>query len=292
MPRLVADADVLVENFRPGLMDALGLGYEDMCAANPALVYCSITGFGTAPAAATLPGYDILVQALGGLMSITGSPDGGPLKVGVALVDVIAGLFAACGILTALRHRDRTGAGQRVEIDLLSSLLAALINRGSAFTLAGELGGRMGNVHPSIAPYELLCAADGAIIIAVGNDRQFRALTETLGCVELAHAPDFATNADRVANRDRLREQLETRLREKPAATWVAELSQARVPAGQVNDIAGAFALAEGLGLEPIVEVSRPDGGVARLTRNPIRLSATPASYRTAPPVLPETAAG
>jgi crotonobetainyl-CoA:carnitine CoA-transferase CaiB-like acyl-CoA transferase len=285
--QLVAGADVLVENFRPGLMDALGLGYEDMAAVNPGLLYCSITGFGTAPAAATLPGYDILVQALGGLMSITGPPDGEPLKVGVALVDVIGGLFAACGILTALRHRDRTGAGQRVEIDLLSSLLAALVNQGSAFTLAGVVGRRMGNVHPSIAPYELLSAADGAIVIAVGNDRQFRALTEILGCPELADEPDFATNSDRVANRERLRDQLEARLRTKPAATWVAELSQARVPAGQVNDIAGAFALAEGLGLEPIVEVPRPDGGVARLTRNPIRLSATPASYRTAPPVLP-----
>jgi crotonobetainyl-CoA:carnitine CoA-transferase CaiB-like acyl-CoA transferase len=288
--QLVADADVLVENFRPGLMDALGLGYEDMSAVNPGLLYCSITGFGAAPAAATLPGYDILVQALGGLMSITGPPDGEPSKVGVALVDVIAGLFAACGILTALRHRDRTGAGQRVEIDLLSSLLAALVNQGSAFTLAGEVGRRMGNVHPSIAPYELLPTADGAIVIAVGNDRQFRALTEILGCPELADEPDFATNSERVANRERLTDQLETRLREKPAATWVAELSQARVPAGQINDIAGALALAEGLGLEPIVEVPRPDGGVARLTRNPIRLSATPASYRTAPPLLPQKA--
>jgi crotonobetainyl-CoA:carnitine CoA-transferase CaiB-like acyl-CoA transferase len=288
--QLVAGADVLVENFRPGLMDALGLGYEDMSAVNPALVYCSITGFGAAPAAAMLPGYDILVQALGGLMSITGSPDGEPLKVGVALVDVICGLFAACGILTALRHRDRMGAGQRVEIDLLSSLLAALVNQGSAFTLAGEVGGRLGNVHPSIAPYELLSAADGPIVIAVGNDRQFRALTEIVGCPELADDTDFATNSDRVANRDRLREQLEARLREQPAASWVAELSQARVPAGQVNDIAGAFALAERLGLEPIVEVPRPAGGVARLTRNPIRLSVTPASYRTAPPVLPEKA--
>jgi crotonobetainyl-CoA:carnitine CoA-transferase CaiB-like acyl-CoA transferase len=209
------------------------------------------------------------------------------LKVGVALVDVVCGLFAACGILTALRHRDRAGAGQRVEIDLLSSLLAALVNQGSAFTLAGEVGGRTGNVHPSIAPYELLSAADGAIVIAVGNDKQFRALTQVLGCPELAEARDFATNSDRVANRARLREHLEMRLREKPVASWVAELSHARVPAGQVNDIAAAFALADELGLDPIVEVPRPDGSVARLTRNPIRLSNSPASYRTAPPVLP-----
>ena len=233
----------------------------------------------------------MLVQALGGLMSITGSPDGEPLKVGVALVDVIAGLFAACGILTALRHRDRTGVGQRVEIDLLSSLLAALVNQGSAFTLAGAVAGRLGNVHPSIAPYELLAAADGDIVIAVGTDKQFRALTEILGCAELADDQDFASNSARVANRERLKELLETRLREKPAADWVAELTRARVPAGQINDIAGAFALATGLGLEPIVELPRADGGVARLTRNPIRLSSTPASYRTAPPVLPGNAA-
>ena len=289
--QLVAGADVLVENFRPGLMDELGLGYEDMAAVNPGLVYCSITGFGSAPAAAMLPGYDMLVQALGGLMSITGSRDGEPLKVGVALVDVICGLFAACGILTALRHRDRAGAGtgQRVEIDLLSSLLAALVNQGSAFTLAGAVAGRLGNVHPSIAPYELLAAADGEIVIAVGTDKQFRALTEILGCAELADEQDFATNSGRVANRERLRELLETRLRAKPAADWVAELTRARVPAGQINDIAGAFALAADLGLDPIVEVPRADGGVARLTRNPIRLSSTPASYRTAPPVLPSS---
>jgi crotonobetainyl-CoA:carnitine CoA-transferase CaiB-like acyl-CoA transferase len=287
--QLVAGADVLVENFRPGLMDELGLGYEDMAAVNPGLVYCSITGFGSAPAAAMLPGYDMLVQALGGLMSITGSRDGEPLKVGVALVDVICGLFAACGILTALRHRDRAGAGtgQRVEIDLLSSLLAALVNQGSAFTLAGAVAGRLGNVHPSIAPYELLAAADGEIVIAVGTDKQFRALTEILGCAELADERDFATNSERVANRERLRELLEARLRAKPAADWVAELTRARVPAGQINDIAGAFALAADLGLDPIVEVPRADGAVARLTRNPIRLSSTPASYRTAPPVLP-----
>jgi crotonobetainyl-CoA:carnitine CoA-transferase CaiB-like acyl-CoA transferase len=288
--QLVAGADVLVENFRPGLMDELGLGYEDTSAANPGLVYCSITGFGSAPAAATLPGYDMLVQALGGLMSITGSPDGEPQKVGVALVDVICGLFAACGILTALRHRDRAGAGQRVEIDLLSSLLAALVNQGSAFTLAGVIAGRLGNVHPSIAPYELLAAADGDIVIAVGTDKQFRALTQILGCAELADERDFASNSERVANRERLRELLEECLREKQAADWVAELTRARVPAGQINDIAGAFALASGLGLDPIVEVPRADGGVARLTRNPIRLSATPASYRTAPPVLPPNA--
>jgi crotonobetainyl-CoA:carnitine CoA-transferase CaiB-like acyl-CoA transferase len=283
---LIAPADVLVENFRPGVMDRLGLGYEELCGEHPGLVYCSITGFGSG-AGADLVGYDLLVQALGGLMSITGAPEGEPQKVGVALVDVICGLFAAIGILAALRHRERSGAGQRVELDLLSCLLAALVNQGSAYTLAGEVAGRMGSAHPSVAPYDLLRAADAEVVIAVGTDEQFRSLCEVLGCARLAEDERYATNAARVANRLALTALLEERLRQAPAASWVQVLSRAGVPAGCVNDIAGAFALAERLGLEPIVEVPRSDGPTARLTRNPIRLSATPASYRTAPPRLP-----
>ena len=174
-----------MENFRPGVMDRLGLGYDELRAANPGLVYCSITGFGRG-AGAALPGYDLLIQALGGLMSITGEPDGDPQKVGVALVDVLAGLFATVGILAALRHRDATGEGQRVEVDLLSSLLAALVNQGAAYTAGGVVPERMGNQHPSIAPYELLRCADGDLVLAVGNDRQFAALCEVLGAPELA----------------------------------------------------------------------------------------------------------
>jgi crotonobetainyl-CoA:carnitine CoA-transferase CaiB-like acyl-CoA transferase len=283
---LIAGADVVVENFRPGVMDRLGLGYEQASAANAGLVYCSITGFGTG-AGASLAGYDLLVQALGGLMSITGARDGPPEKVGVALVDVICGLFASVGILAALRHRERTGEGQRVEVDLLSSLLAALVNQGSAFTLAGQVAGRMGSAHPSIAPYELLATADADMVLAVGTDAQFRALCEVLGTPELALDGRYATNADRVANRNSLREAIAARLAQRSAAHWAAELALAGVPAGEVNDVAGAFALAERLGLEPIVAVPRPDGGAARLTRNPIRLSATPATYRIAPWRLP-----
>ncbi|HXN37049.1 MAG TPA: CoA transferase [Solirubrobacteraceae bacterium] len=287
---LAAGADVVVENFRPGVMDGLGLGYERLAADRlradrPELVYCSITGFGRGEGAA-LPGYDLLVQAVGGLMSITGTPQGEPQKVGVALVDVICGLFASTGILAALRHRDRTGAGQRVELNLLSCLLAALVNQGSAYTLAGEVAGRLGNSHPSVAPYEVLAAADGELVVAVGTDEQFRALAQTLGCSQLADDEAFRTNAARVGNRDRLRQELEARLRERPASDWVSALSAAGVPAGQVNDIAGAFTLAQRLGLDPIVEIGRAGAGVARLTRNPIELSATPARYHTAPPPL------
>jgi crotonobetainyl-CoA:carnitine CoA-transferase CaiB-like acyl-CoA transferase len=284
---LLSAADVLVENFRPGLMDELGLGYDALRAERPALVYCSITGFGAAtPEAAALPGYDLLVQALGGLMSITGSADGEPQKVGVALVDVICGLFASVGILAALRHRERSGEGQRVEVDLLSCLLAALVNQGAAYTVAGVVAQRMGNAHPSVAPYGLFAAADGDLVLAVGTDGQFRALTQVIGCPELAEDERFAANSARVAYREALHERLEAFLRAEPAAHWVQALTAVRVPAGEVNDIAGAFALAEALGLDPIVELPAADGRAVRLTRNPIGLSCTPASYHSAPPAL------
>lgn len=281
------DADVVVENFRPGVMDRLGLGPAELCAANPRLVYCSITGFGSGGGAA-LPGYDLLIQAVGGLMSITGEPDGEPQKVGVALIDVLAGLFASVGILAALRHRETSGRGQRVEIDLLSSLLAALVNQGSAFTAGGVVPRRLGNRHPSIAPYELVPCSDRELALAVGNDRQFAALCSVLGDPNLAADPRFATNPERARHREELRTILEKHFLLAPAAGWASELSAAGVPAGVVNDIAGAFELATRLGLEPIVELPRPDGAPVRLTRNPINLSATPARYESAPPPLPE----
>jgi crotonobetainyl-CoA:carnitine CoA-transferase CaiB-like acyl-CoA transferase len=282
---LAVSADVVVENFRPGVMKRLGLDDEGLRAANPALVYCSITGFG-AGGGATLPGYDLLVQALGGLMSITGESDGEPQKVGVAIVDVVAGLFASVGILAAVRHRDRTGEGQRVEVDLLSSLLAGLVNQASAYTGAGVVAGRMGNAHPSIAPYALFQASDGELAIAVGNDKQFAALCRALGVPDLAEDPRFATNPARVEHRDALRDALERALAAQPAAEWAAVLREVGVPAGKVNDVGQAFAMAGQLGLEPIVKIARAEGRPAKTTRNPIRLSRTPARYNTAPPRL------
>jgi len=285
--RRAREADVIVENFRPGLMASKGLDHATLRAANPRLVYCSITGFGSGEAGAALPGYDLLVQALGGLMSITGEPDGEPMKVGVALVDIVTGLFAAVGILAALRARDATGEGQLVEVDLFSCLLAALVNQGSAFTVGGVVPGRMGNRHPSISPYELYPTAAGELVLAVGNDRQFAVLCEVLGAPGLASDPRFVTNPDRVANREDLTGQLTPLLASRPAAEWAAELTARRVPAGEVNDVAAAFALAERIGLGPTVAIPRPDGGTVSLTRNPINLSATPATYRSAPPDLP-----
>jgi crotonobetainyl-CoA:carnitine CoA-transferase CaiB-like acyl-CoA transferase len=283
---LAAASDVLVENFRPGVLDGFGLGYDDLRISHPELIYCSITGFGPG-AGAAMPGYDLLVQAVGGLMSITGSPQGEPQKVGVAIVDVVAGLFATTGILAALHHRDQSGEGQHVEVNLLSSLLAALVNQGSAFTVGSVVAGRMGNAHPSIAPYELFATASGELVVAVGNDRQFEALCDVLNGPELAADPRFATNSVRVLHRNQLRAALATRLAARPAAEWAQLLTAARVPAGAVNDIAGAFAFATSLGLEPIVELRRPDEGVVPLTRNPIGLSRTPPTYREAPPDLP-----
>ena len=286
---LAARADVVVENFRPGVMDRLGLGYEQLGDAHPGLVYCSITGFG-AGEGARMPGYDLLVQALGGLMSITGSPHSEPQKVGVALVDVVAGLFAATGILAALRHRDATGEGQRIEVDLLSSVLAGLVNQASAYTAGGVVPRRMGNAHPSIAPYELFATADGDLVLAVGNDRQFGDLCRVLDARELADDPRFATNDARVANRDELRPLLERRLRGAPAADWLEPLLEAGVPAGRVNDVEGAFSLAARLGLDPIAELGAGEGRV-RLARNPVRMSATPPRYGAPPPRLGELTA-
>src|SRR6185312_15678859 len=273
---LAGAADVVVENFRPDVMHKLGLGYEQLSAENPGLIFCSITGFG-AGAGAELPGYDLLVQALGGLMSITGSPEGEPQKVGVALVDVLAGLFASVGILAALRHRDRTGEGQRVEVDLLSALLAGLVNQASAYTVAGSVPGRMGNAHPSISPYELYPTGDGDLVVAVGNERQFAALCAVLDAPDLQADPRFGSNSDRVAHRAALKAELIARLAAAPAAEWAARLTAVRVPAGVVNDLAGAFDLARSLGLDPVVYVpSADDGPPVPLTRNPIRLSRTP----------------
>ncbi len=286
--RRAREADVLVENFRPGLMASKSLDYDALRAENPRLVYCSITGFGSGEGGASLPGYDLLIQALGGLMSVTGDPAGEPMKVGVALVDVLAGLFATVGILVALRNREASGEGQLVEVDLYSALLAALVNQGSAFTIAGVVPERLGNRHPSISPYEVFKTGDGDLVLAVGNDRQFAALCEVIGAPALAADPRFATNPVRVEHRAELGAELERLLAARPAAAWAAELLERRVPAGQVNDLAAAFAFAERIGLEPIVDVPRPDGGTVPLTRNPIRLSATPATYRSAPPPLPE----
>jgi crotonobetainyl-CoA:carnitine CoA-transferase CaiB-like acyl-CoA transferase len=277
---LAERADVIVENFMPGSLDRLGLGYDAVRIVNPRVVYASITGFGRG-AGAQLPGYDLLVQAVGGLMSMTGPGEGEPTKVGVAMVDVVTGLHAAVGILAALRHRERTGAGQRVEVNLLSSLLSALVNQSSGYVVAGAVPGILGNRHPSIAPYEVLPARDRPLVLAVGNDGQFRALCEVVGRPELAGDQRFATNPDRVAHREALAQELAQALSQRDADDWFTALTEAGVPCGPINDVADAFALAEKLGLGPVV-----DAGGSPSVADPLDLSSTPPRYDLAPPAL------
>lgn len=283
--RLAARADVLIENFRSGTMERLGLGYDDVRADNPGVVYCSITGFGSA-AGAGIPGYDLVVQAVSGLISLTGTDTDHLTKTGIATADVLTGLHSALGILAALRHRDRTGIGQRVETNLLSSMLSGLVNFGGAWTLAGEVGRAMGIKHPGIAPYEPFPTADRPLVIAAGNDGLFRRLC---GCLGLAHLPDdprFATNGSRVEHRDALAALLGPVLLGDGADAWFAKLTDAGVPCGPINDVAQGMQLAASLGLDPVVDA----GGSAQVA-NPLRFSATPVEYRTAPPGLDADAA-
>ncbi len=279
---LALRADVLVENFTPGTLERMGLGVESLALEHPGLVVCSISGFG-AGAGADLPGYDLLVQAMGGLMSVTGPAPGEPTKVGVALVDVVTGLHAVYGILAALRHRDRTGEGQHVEVNLLSSLLSAMVNQASSYVAGDVVPGILGNDHPSIAPYAVYATADRPLVLAVGNDAQFRRLVGVLGIGATAYDDRFATNPARVAHRRELRELLETALASRGAQEWHPLLTSARVPCGPINDVAGAIDLATRLELEPVVAV--PGSEVPQVA-NPVRLSATPATYRSRPPRL------
>lgn len=279
--RLVERADVLVENFRPGTMRRFGLDYPSLRPAHPRLVYCSISGFGTGPGAA-LPGFDLLVQAVGGLMSVTGEAGGPPLKTGVAVADVLTGLHAVTGILAALHHRHRTGEGQLVEVDLLSCLLSSLVNQAAGHVLADVTPQRMGNHHPSLAPYELFATADATIVVAVGNDRQFRVLCDALGLRDLADDPRFVTNTRRVEHAAALHAALEEVLVTRDAREWQAALNAAGVPCGPVNSVAQAFALAEELRLGPVSVL--PDGRPT--TSDPLRLDRTPVRYHRPPPDL------
>ncbi|WP_181924006.1 CaiB/BaiF CoA transferase family protein [Streptomyces inhibens] len=282
---LARRADVLIENFRPGSLAKYGLDHTATRAANPGLVHCTITGFGSG-AGARLPGYDFVVQAVGGLMSITGEPGGTPLKAGVALVDVLTAKDAATGILAALRHRDRTGQGQLVEVNLLSSLLGSLVNQASGHLATGRDPGPMGNRHPSIAPYETLACRDGQLLaVAVGNDRQFRALAQALGAPELADDARFARNQDRVQNRTDLIKSLEDLLAADTPRSWAGRLTAASVPCGPANTLSEALELARSLGLAPVTPVG--EGRIPQVT-SPLRLSGTPVAQPTAPPRLDE----
>ncbi|GAB4098368.1 CoA transferase [Sinomonas halotolerans] len=287
---LALRADVLVENFKPGRLERHGLGYESLAEQNPGLVYASVSGFGSA-GGRDLPGYDFIVQALGGLMSITGQPDGvpgaGPVKAGVALVDVLTAKDATIGILAALAERARTGRGRRVEVNLLSSLQGALANQGQAYLGAGVTPGRLGNDHPSIVPYQLLATADAPLAVAAGNDGQFARLCDAIGAPELAADPRFATNAARVAHRSALVPLLEAGLATASARVWEDKLTALGVPAGRVAGIGEGLDYAESLGLEPTIPVhDRAGTEVARQVRHPITWTPPLPPRTQAPPAL------
>ncbi|GAA2409491.1 CaiB/BaiF CoA-transferase family protein [Actinomadura vinacea] len=279
-------ADVLIENFKPGGLAKFGLDYGTVIAANPGIVYASISGFGTR-AGRRVPGYDLMVQAISGLMSLTGDPDGEPFRAGISVFDVMAGNHAAIGILAALRHRDATGQGQHVGVNLLSSALSGLVNHSSAYAAGGVVPFRMGNAHPSVFPYEPFPTADRDLIVTAANDGQFRRLCEVLGVPEVPDDPRFARNQDRTANRDELRPLLVDRLAARGADEWFEALIEAGVPCAPINTIDGGFAMAERFELDPIVTVG--DGGRAiPMAKHPISLSATPARYELPPPDLDE----
>ena len=276
-------ADVIIESFRPGTMDRLGFGWEAVQQYNPKAIYTSISAFGSGEDGAALPGYDLLVQAMSGYMSINGLADGPATKTSTALVDLTTGLYAATGTLAALRERERSGEGQHLEVALLDSALAMLLNIGSGFLNTGELPVRSGNAHPSIAPYQTIPTASGDLALAVGNDAIFSRLCEELGRPELATDERFASNSERVVHRDALIELLSGIFAEESAQVWTVRLTAAGVPAGPVNDSREAYDFAQRLGLEPIVEL---DG--VKSTRSPMRLSRTPADPQTRPPRLGE----
>ncbi|SEO46007.1 CaiB/BaiF CoA transferase family protein [Trujillonella endophytica] len=284
---LARRADVVVENFKPGGLARFGLDYDAVAATNPAVVYASISGFGSGPGGRALPGYDLIVQAISGLMSLTGDPGGDPYRAGVAVFDVMAGLHATIGVLSALNLRHETGRGQHVEVNLLSSAMSGLVNQTSAFVAGGVVPFRMGNSHPSLFPYEPLPCSDGDLIITAGNDGQFRKLCEVLGLPELVGDPRFGRNEDRTANRDELRPLLVERLRTRTKMEWFRDIIGAGVPCGPINTVDQGVAFAEEVGLEPVVVVGEGADAVPSI-RNPIRFSDTAVDYRLPPPRVDE----
>lgn len=279
-------ADIMLENFKPGGLRKYGLDYDSVSARNPGVIYASISGFGSGGGAA-LPGYDLIVQAISGLMSLTGDADGEPYRAGISIFDVMSGMQATIGVLAALEHRNRTGAGQHVEVNLLSTALSGMVNQASAYVAGGVVPTRMGNSHPSLFPYEPLPTADGDLIVTAGNDGQFRRLCEVLGVPELVDDPRFQRNQDRTANRDELRPLLVERLSTRTKMEWFRELIDAGVACGPINTVADGVAFAEEVGLDPVVSVGEPGSEMPSI-RNPITFSQTPVDYRLPPPSLDE----
>ncbi len=288
--RLAMQCDVLAENYKVGDLERYGLDYARLHALNPRLVYCSITGYGQSGPYSARAGYDPIVQAMGGLMSVTGQPDGvpgaGPLRVGVAVTDMMTAIFAVSGILAALLHRGRSGEGQHIDLALLDVQVASMINIAQAYLSAGLVAQRNGNVHPSVVPSQAFDCADGQVMLATGNDSQFAKLCEAVGRPELARDPRFARNEARVRNQALVISILEPLLREKPMGYWTDKLARAGVPCGPINDIARVFQDAQVRHRGMRIEMAHPLAGMLPLVGSPLRLSATPVEYRLPPPLL------
>jgi crotonobetainyl-CoA:carnitine CoA-transferase CaiB-like acyl-CoA transferase len=282
---LAAGADVVIENWRRGALEKLGLGYEALKEANPGLVYCSITGFGPGPDEER-PGYDFLVQARGGVMGITGQPGGEPTKVGVAISDIVCGLFASNAILAALHRRAATGEGARIEVPLFEATLGWLANRGQEYLISGEDTGLIGNAHPSIVPYQTFDASDKPLVVAVGNNTQFADLCKVVGRPELAEDERYATNPDRVANREALISDLQQEFRKRPADEWAGEIRAAGVPSGPVNTLADVFGDEHVLGSGILQDLNHPSAGPLKMLASPVLVDDERLPIRRPPPTL------
>jgi crotonobetainyl-CoA:carnitine CoA-transferase CaiB-like acyl-CoA transferase len=285
---LIAQCDVLCENFKVGALARYGLGYEQLHARFPRLVYCSVTGFGQTGPYAERPGYDALVQAMGGVMSLTGEPGREPQKVGMPVADLFAGLYACIGVLIALRSRDATGQGQHVDIGLLDSHVAWLANQGMNFLATGENPPRLGNQHPNVAPYQVFATADGYIVLAIGNDPTFRRFCAGFPVAGLADDPRFATNAMRVQNREALTERLASLFRGQTSAWWLERLESLSIGCGPINALSEVFADPHVRSRGAVIEMRHGTGALFKLIANPVRLSQTPPEYRLPPPMLGE----
>jgi crotonobetainyl-CoA:carnitine CoA-transferase CaiB-like acyl-CoA transferase len=284
--RLIAECDILVENFKVGALAKYGLGYAELHEKHPRLIYCSITGFGQTGPYAKRPGYDSLIQAMGGIMSLTGEISGEPQKVGVPVADIFAGLYGCIGILTALHHREKTGFGQQVDIGMLDTHVAWLSNQGMNFLATGQNPPRLGNQHPNIVPYQVFATQDGHIVLSIGNDATFAKFCKNFRLDHLLADERFATNAARVGNRQLVTDTLAETMMTTTTASWIEKLEALQIGCGPINALAQVFADEQVIARDNVIEMTHASGAALKLIANPVRLSETPAQYRIAPPLL------
>lgn len=286
--RLINNADVVIENFKAGTMERLGLGYKSLSEDHPKLIFCSITGFGQTGPYKDLPGYDFIIQAMSGLMSITGTSQSGPVKVGVAISDIVAGLYSTIAILAALQEREHSGKGQRIDISLFDSQLSSLINVASNYLISGIVPGLLGNKHPNIVPYQVFQTLDSPIVIAAGNDSQFKKLCKAIDAIYLAEDPKYIINSERVKNRDQLISSLQSIIQNLPSKQLIEKLNQVGVPCGPIQSMNEVFSDPHILERNMLMEYEHPSAGAVKLVGSPIKLSRTNPTMNRTPPMLGE----